>query len=81
VANQTAIRHPEIVNHLVIVSDAMKRQGYFPEVIAAFDQMEAMAPTIGANVAAHSPLAGLYPHVNWVNLFAKMGELLKRDYD
>ncbi|MCT8997373.1 alpha/beta fold hydrolase [Chelativorans intermedius] len=80
VAMQLAIRHPEVVDRLVVVSEAMKRSGYYPEVIAAFDQMEAMAPQIGANVA-QSPLAELYPDVDWVQLFAKMGDLLKRDYD
>lgn len=80
VAMQLAIRHPDAVDRLVVLSEAMKRSGYYPEVIAAFDQMEAMAPQIGANVA-QSPLAELHPDVDWVQLFTKMGDLLKRDYD
>lgn len=80
VATQLAIRHPQLVDRLVNVSEAIKRSAYYPEVIAAFDQMEAMAPQLGANVA-QSPLAELYPDVDWVRLFARTGDLLKRDWD
>ncbi|WP_265518672.1 alpha/beta fold hydrolase [Nitratireductor luteus] len=80
VAIQLAIRHPQAVDRLVVVSEAIKRSAYYPEVVAAFDQMEAMAPQIGANVA-QSPLAELYSDVDWVQLFTKMGDLLKRDFD
>lgn len=80
VATQLAIRHPQLVDRLVNVSEAIKRSGYYPEVIAAFDQMEAMAPQLGTNVA-QSPVAELYPDVDWARLFAKTGDLLKRDWD
>lgn len=80
VATQFAIRHPGMVDRLVVVSSGWKRDGYFPEVLEQFDRMEAMAPQIGANVA-RSPLAAAYPEVDWVALFAKTGRLLAQDYD
>jgi pimeloyl-ACP methyl ester carboxylesterase len=80
VAIQLAIRHPELVNHLVIVSQAMKRDGWYPEVRAAFDQMPANAPMMAQNLK-RSPFATLYPDVNWEKLFRKIGEMLGNEYD
>jgi pimeloyl-ACP methyl ester carboxylesterase len=80
VALQTAIRHPDVVDRLVVVSAAAKRAGFYPEVRTAFDHMDANAAQIGAHMA-QSPAAALYPEVNWENSFRKMGELQTRDYD
>jgi pimeloyl-ACP methyl ester carboxylesterase len=80
VALQTAIRHPEVVNRLVLVAATMKRDGSYPEVVAAFNQMEANATVIGGGVKA-SPLGQAYPDVDWTNLFRKLGDLTKRPFD
>ncbi len=80
VALQTAIRHPEVVDRLVVVAAPMKRSGFYPEVRTAFEHMAANAATIGAQIA-QSPLAALYPEVDWANSFRKMGELQTRDFD
>lgn len=76
VALQLAIRHPELVSRLVVVSAPCKRQGFYPEVLAA---MQAMGPA--AEQMKHSPLAKMYPDVNWTTLFAKLRVLLGTDYD
>lgn len=80
VALQTAIQHPAIVNRLVVISTAMKRDGSFPEVNAAFDQMSANAPQIAQNIK-NSPMGQLYPEVNWETLLRKIAELETRDFD
>ena len=80
VALQTAIRHPDVVDRLVVVSAAARRTGFYPEVRTAFDHMDTQAAQIGAHVA-QSPLGKLYPQVNWETAFRKMGELQSRDYD
>jgi pimeloyl-ACP methyl ester carboxylesterase len=80
VALQTAIRHPHVVDRLIVVSAAARRAGFYPEVRTAFDHMDAHAAQIGAQVA-QSPLGALYPEVNWETSFRKMGELQSRDYD
>lgn len=80
VALQTAIRHPSAVEKLVLVSVPMRHDGSYPEVLAAFDEMEANAPAISANLNA-SPLAQAYPDVEWEGLFRKIGELSKRPFD
>jgi pimeloyl-ACP methyl ester carboxylesterase len=80
IALQTAIRHPELVDRLVVISTPMARNGFHPEVIAAFEQMPANASKIAANIKA-SPLAAMYPKTHWEASFGKMGELQSRDYD
>ena len=80
VALQAAIRHPDAVDRLVIVSAAMKQDGFYPEGVAAFRQLEANAATYGPGVKA-SPLGQAYPDVDWTNLFSKVGDLTKRPFD
>lgn len=80
VALQTGIRHPEVVGRLVLVSSRMAHAGSYPEVLAAFEHMEASAPMIAANVKA-SPLGALYPETDWESLFRKIGEMNKRPFD
>src|SRR5215471_18025550 len=40
VALQTAIRHPGVVDRLVLLAATMRRDGSYPEVVAAFNQLE-----------------------------------------
>jgi len=77
VALQTVIRHPEVVRKLVVVSAVFRRDGFYPEVLAAFDQM---GPSAGEQIK-QSPLAKMYPNMDWSRLFAKLGDLLRKDYD
>ncbi len=77
VALQTAIRHPEMVRKLVLISAPARREGWYPEVLESFDQM---GPK-GARYMDKSPLYQLYPEVKWAELFTKIGELQRQDYD
>jgi pimeloyl-ACP methyl ester carboxylesterase len=77
VALQTDIRHPVLVRKLVVVSATCKRDGWYPEVLAAMAQM---GPAAGEQMK-QSPLYKLYPNVNWAVLFTKLGDLLRKDYD
>jgi pimeloyl-ACP methyl ester carboxylesterase len=74
IALQIAIRHPGKVSRLVIVSTTMARDGWYPDVVKAFQHMAAKASELGAGVA-RSPLAKLYPAANWDVLFRKIGEM------
>lgn len=80
VALQMAIRHPQLVDKLIVISTAFRPDGYYPEVLQAFAQMPAAAPMIAADVSK-SPLASLYPSVNWETVFRKTGELANRPFD
>lgn len=58
VALQLAIRHPELVGHLVAMSATFRQDGWYPEVIEALGQLTA-EPFIGTPVQAafqaHTP--------------------------
>lgn len=79
-ALQLAIRHPEAVRRLIVVSMEFRRDGSYPEVLAALDGMRANAAMIGAGMA-RSPYAAMYPEVNWETSFRKMGDLLEQPLD
>jgi pimeloyl-ACP methyl ester carboxylesterase len=82
VALRTAIQHPKVVRKLVLVSCAFKRDGWYPEVLAAMGQSgpestEAMKQT---------PMYRIYERIaprieDWPTLMTKLGEMLRRDYD
>jgi pimeloyl-ACP methyl ester carboxylesterase len=82
VALQTAIRHPEVVRRLVVVSTPFKRDGWYPEVLAGMEQMGREA----AEPMKQTPMYQLYASVapkpeDWPVLLTKLGELLRKDYD
>jgi pimeloyl-ACP methyl ester carboxylesterase len=77
VAFQTVIRHPNRVRRLIAVSRPIRNSGFFPEVAEAFAHM---GPETGA-MMERSPLATLYPKVNWRTLFAKIGDMERQPYD
>lgn len=80
VAIQTAIRHPEVVGKLIVISMNIKDTGNFPEVEAEFDAMPENAAQYAEGVAA-SPLAELYPDIDWEAMFRKTGEMNNKPYD
>jgi pimeloyl-ACP methyl ester carboxylesterase len=82
VALQTAIRHPEAVHKLVVVSCPFKRDGWYPEIVAGMSQMGPEA----AEPMKQTPMYALYSQIapkidDWVVLLTKMGEMLRKDYD
>lgn len=80
VALQTAARHPERVGKLIAIGMNVKSSGNYPEVLEAFKQMPSMAPAIGAQLA-ESPLAALYPDVDWEAMMRKTGEMNQQPFD
>ncbi len=79
-AIQFALRHPARLDRLVIVAQPARRDGWYPEVLAQFDAMAGMAAQIGPAVQA-GPLGQLYPEVDYVKLFTKVGRLLAQPFD
>lgn len=80
VALQTAIRHPERVGKLVIISISARTAGNYPEVQEQFRTMPEKAQEF-APLIAQSPLGELYPDVHWETLMRKTGEMLREPYD
>lgn len=83
VTQQTAIRHPELVRKLVVVSAPCKRAGWHAEVAANMAQMDMAA---AAEPMKQSPMYEVYARIaprvdDWVVLLAKTSALLRQDYD
>ncbi len=74
---QLAIRHPERVRKLVLVSRTFRQDGWYPAVQASFAHMGPAA----AEGLKQSPLAQIYPAVDWGALFTKIHDLETREYD
>lgn len=84
VAFQVAVRHPESVRRLVLVSTPYKHEGWFPEVIAG---MRALGPERAElmktyNAPPYETYARIAPRVeDWPTLVTKTGALVSAEYD
>jgi len=79
VALQTAIRYPERVNNLVLISTPFKRTGWHPEHQAG---MAAIAPEIFLNTPIYEDYRRVAPKPeDFPRLVANMREALSQDYD
>lgn len=81
-ALRVAIQHPNLARRLILISMPYKRDGWYPEIRAAMDQM---GPASAEQMKA-SPLYQNYAKVapnpaDWTTLVTKLGELLRKDYD
>jgi len=78
-----AIQHPPLVRKLILLSAPHRRDSWFPEVLAGFDQMTSatlfdqmkQSPVYGGFVQV-APDAGSFPA-----LIDKTGDLLRQPYD
>src|SRR5216117_2656769 len=82
VALQTAIRHPDVVRKLVVVSTPFRRNAFYPEILAHQGQVGAAA----AEAMKQTPMYQLYSSVapkpeDWPRLLDKIGEAMKQDFD
>ena len=77
VALRAAIHHPASVRRLVLLATPFKRQGWYPEVLEGMAQL---GPQVAEGMR-QSPLARVYPDLDWANLFTKLHDLLAREYD
>jgi len=82
VALQTAIRHPEVVNKLVVVSTLIRRNAFYPEILGMQGQVNAAA----VEGMKQTPMYQLYNRLaprpqDFPRLLDKIGELMKQDFD
>jgi len=82
VAFFVALRHPELVRKLVLVSTPIRRNAFYPEMLA---QQEQVGPE-AAEAMKQTPMYQLYASIaprpeDWPRLLQKIGEAMKGDYD
>lgn len=82
VALQTAARHPEVVNKLVLASTPIRRDAFYADILAQQGQINANM----ADAMKQTPMYQLYASVaprpqDWSRLIGKIGEAMKEDFD
>lgn len=82
VAVQVAARHPSLVHRLVVVSSPIRRDGFYPELLA----MQAQVGAAMAEGMKQTPMYQLYAGIaprpeDWPRLLDKMGAAMRADYD
>ena len=82
VALLTAIRHPEVVRKLIVVSTPFRRNGFYPDILAQQGQVTAAAAEQMKQTPMYQLYASLAPRPeDWARLLGKIGEAMKVDYD
>jgi pimeloyl-ACP methyl ester carboxylesterase len=82
VALQVAIRHPEVVDKLVIVSANFRRNAFYPEILAQQLQLNAGMAEMMKQTPMYQLYSAIAPRVeDWPRLIEKMSELMARDFD
>ncbi|MBQ1046590.1 MULTISPECIES: alpha/beta fold hydrolase [unclassified Micromonospora] len=82
VALRTAIQHPDLVRRLVLVSTPFRRHGWYPRTLAAMSAHDERVARRMRGTPLHERYARVAPRPqDWPRLWARGGELLRRDYD
>ena len=82
VALLVAVRHPELVGRLVIISTPIKRSAFYPDILAQQGQVGAAA----AEAMKQTPMYQLYASIaprpeDFPRLLGKVGDMMKGDFD
>jgi pimeloyl-ACP methyl ester carboxylesterase len=82
VALHIAIRHPERVRKLVLVSTPIKGDAWYPEVRAGMKAMNADAAKAMVGSPPHQAYVSVAPRPeDWGELITRIGKLIGQDYD
>ena len=82
VALQVALRHPALVRRLVMVSTNIRRNAFYPDILAQQGQVNAAA----AEFMKQTPMYELYASIaprpeDFPRLLQKMGDAMSEDFD
>ncbi|WP_225410618.1 alpha/beta fold hydrolase [Stigmatella hybrida] len=82
VALLVGLRHPELVNKLVIVSTAFRRNAYYPEILAQQGQVNEGAAEMMKQTPMYQGYVAIAPRPqDFPKLLTKIGEAMKQDFD
>ena len=82
VAVHLAIRHPELVGKLVVVSTPIRRDAFYADILAQQAQVGAAAAEAMKQTPMYQMYASLAPRPqDWARLLGKMGDAMKEDFD
>ena len=79
---RAAVQHPDLARKLAIVSMPFKREGWYPEVLAAFDQMSSANFPMMKQTPLYQGYSQVAPDPDaFPRLMDKTGELQRQPYD
>ncbi|MFC4150546.1 alpha/beta fold hydrolase [Micromonospora mangrovi] len=79
---RTAIQHPGLLRRLVLVSTPCRRHGWYPEVLAAMSAQDERTAEQMRGTPPHELYTRIAPRPqDWPRLWARTGDLLRREYD
>lgn len=79
---QMAIRHPEVVDRLIVVSIPFRRDGFYPDILTQQAQVNAAAAEGMKQTPMYEMYARLAPRPeDFPTLLEKLGEFMKKEYD
>ena len=82
VALLTAIRHPDVVGKLVVVSTPIRRNAFYPEILAQQGQVNAAAVEMMKQTPMYQLYASIAPRPqDFARLLTKIGEAMMVDFD
>jgi len=82
VALQTAVRHPEVVDRLVVASTPFRRDGFYADILAQQGMVNANAVEMMKQTPMYQLYAALAPRPeDFGRLLDKMGEAMQLDFD
>ena len=83
VAFFVALRHPELVRKLVIVSTPIKRNAFYPDILVQQGQVTPAAAEAMKQTPMYQLYASLAPRrpEDWPRLLGKIGDAMKEDFD
>jgi pimeloyl-ACP methyl ester carboxylesterase len=81
-AIRMAVRHPEMVRNLIVISTAAERDGWYPEGLKAMEAISAAAAPGMQQTPLYTRYAAVAPHPEQFPLLLdRMGDLMRKDYD
>ncbi len=82
VAFHTAVRHPNVVRKLVLISTPFKSEGWYPENRVGMKTMNAQAAQALMGTPIYQAYVNTAPRPeDWTRLVTKTGQLIGQDYD
>ncbi|HUI89605.1 MAG TPA: alpha/beta hydrolase [Anaerolineales bacterium] len=82
VALQTAIRHPDLIRRLVVVSAPCKSDGWYAEVHAGQKSIHAESAKAWVGSPMHQAYVSVAPKPDdWIQFVAKASRMVGQDYD
>jgi pimeloyl-ACP methyl ester carboxylesterase len=82
IALQTAARHPELIDRIVIASAAIRRNAFYPDILAQQEHLDGRMADMMKGTPMHELYHAIAPNpANFPQLLDKIGAAMKNEFD